>query len=356
MEIKVIKNIDLFSQLEDKWNSLLQRCENRDILFSHQWYYCWANSFILDNELFVVTAKDSEKYHAILPLIKIKYKKKGITFKALKSITNDFSERFDILFAKPSSDIISQMLKKAFDASRSKILILEKLPENSLMLRYINDSCDLLGYHYIIKNQYENSLIRIEDNFEDYFNRLASKFKKNVRAAEKKTFQRGAIELARPKSQEDLDDILERGFKVEAQSWKGKVGSAIAQNEKVKNFYSRLAREYFKSGNLELFLLKNCEDDIAFLFCIGNYGCIKALKIGMNEKFRNIGPGMMISKKVLETMFLEKKYKLWDFGGGPARWKSDWSNETEKYYKVFIFKNSMLGKILYKFAKNYQQF
>lgn len=352
MEIKIIKNIDRFSQLEDKWNRLLDQCENKDVLFSHQWYYCWINSFISGNELFIVTAIDSEEYHAILPLIKIKYKKKGIKFKAIQSITNDFSERFDILFDKPSCDIISQMLKKAFDASKSKILILEKLPKNSIVLRYIKDSCNLLGYHYIIKDQYENRLIRIQNSFEDHVKKLRSKnFKNSLRKTQRKAIERGQIELLQPKSMDEINQILVRGFKVEAQSWKGKRGSAIAQNEKVKNFYTMLAREYFKSGNLELFLLKNCEDDIAFLFCIGNYGCIKALKIGMNEKFRNIGPGMMITKKVLEKLFLEKKYKLWDFGGGPARWKSDWSYEIEKLYKIFIFKNNLTGKILYNLAK-----
>ena len=69
MNFDIIKNKTSFPQLKEQWNSLLENHANRDVLYTHQWYNCWINSFISDVNMLVIIANISDKLHAALPFI-----------------------------------------------------------------------------------------------------------------------------------------------------------------------------------------------------------------------------------------------------------------------------------------------
>jgi CelD/BcsL family acetyltransferase involved in cellulose biosynthesis len=174
-----------------------------------------------------------------------------------------------------------------------------------------------------------------------------------MRAAERKSATNGALKVFQPSCPEDLDAYLDRGFLLQSNGWKGREGSAIMQNEEARTFYKTLAAKGLEAGWLRYMLLAGNGDDMSFMYCLGAFGAIHALEIGMDERFRGMGAGMVVTKKMLEQVFAERRFDTWDFGEGRDRWKKDWSTARELKYNVFIFPKNPLGMIYHAFARYY---
>lgn len=356
MTIKVINNKAKFAQLKELWNNFLNSCANRDVLFMHQWYSCWVDSFLAGDNMLMVIENSSGQLHAAFPLMKTTYNRGKIRLNIVKSMTNKHSLQFDYLSDNPSPEQFAALLEKAFAETNCSMMFLENISEISFVYKYLQEACKIANCKYVIRKQWENCLINIGDSFEEYFKRdLTSKFRKNVNAAERKALGRGTIKLIQPATSDELENILERILKIEKLSWKAQTGTAVFFDPNDVNFIKKLSHQYLESGCLNLSLVQNGSDDISYFYCIGNFGIIRAMRLAMNEQFRNIGPGMINIKYFLEKKFKEKKFKLLDFGGGWARYKKDWANETQNIYKIFIYKNNIKGNILYKIAEYYNK-
>lgn len=354
LSLEIIRDQETLSKISNNWNILLNSCKNRDVLYSYQWYKCWAKNYTPDGKMLIITVHNSDKLKAVMPLMRSEYHRFGMKINIIKSMTNMRSSKFDFITTDPSSNLLSIVMKKAFEDTNLKMMLLEKIPENSILFRNLKKACKINALKYIIRKEDGNYYIRLEETFDNYINGLKSKFRKNIRAAERKALHRGSLTLDQPKSNADLMDILERGFRVEYNCWKKKIGAAIMQNKNDKNFFCELAHECFNLGWINVSLLRNNKDDISFYFCISNFGFIHALAIGVDEQYKNIGPGILITKRILQEKFKDKKYKIWDFGSGSDRWKRDFSdNKKENYYKIFIFENDIRGNILFYLAKKY---
>jgi len=335
---------------------LLNNCTNRDVFFTSQWFNCWINSFLLDEKILLVTANSSDRLHAILPLMLSSYKKGSLQFNIIKSMTNKHSLRFDYLSDSPSPGQFAELLKRAFAETKSSMILLENVSEKSFIMKDLDEACKIAKCKYLVRQQWENCLIKIENSFEEYFNTyLTSKFRKNVRAAERKALKRGTIKLLQPKTSDELENFLERIFNIEKLSWKGKSNTLNGLSNADQNFIRDLSYKYMKSGWLHMSLIQNGDDDLAYFYCIGNYGILRGMRLAMADQFRNIGPGMINIKYFLEKTFEEKNFHLLDFGGEWARYKNDWTNERENIFKVFIYRNNILGNILFKMGSSYNR-
>jgi CelD/BcsL family acetyltransferase involved in cellulose biosynthesis len=351
--IDIIDESNNLEQIEKQWNGLLEKSENRDVLHSHQWYRCWAESFTYPGQMLILAARDGERLTAVLPLMKQSYRRKGLSIKAVRSMTNNHSALFDFISDCPSGGLFAALLRKAFEVTKRKVIVLGKVYENSLILRYLEEASRKGSFFYLLRPVSERWTVRMEAPFEVFFNGRESKFKKNMRAAERKSSEHGPLKVLQPSGLEDLAEYLNRGYVLQSNGWKGRGGTAIMQNEQVRTFYNKLAVEAFKAGWLRYTLLANNGDDMSFMYCLGAFGSIHALEIGLDERFKNLGAGMVVAKKALEQAFEEKQYHTWDFGSGQDRWKRDWSNGRETQYTIFIFRKNPVGMVLHALSRYY---
>jgi len=361
LDIDIFREKDTLALLRDPWNSLLDACVNRDVLFSHEWFSCWVDCFIREREMLIVVARESDRIKAILPLMRGNLSQAGLKsmlasrLRIVKSMTNLHSLRFDYITDSPSPRLLGHLIETAFQATGYKLIVLEKVPEGSLVLRDLDEACDHINCRYLVRVQYENCVVKKESTFDAYLKGLSLKFRKNVRAAERKARKGGPLTLLQPVTEEGMDDILQRCLAIETRSWKGRNRIAITCDQKDEDFIRRLSSVCFRKGWLELFLLKNAKDDLAFLYCLGNFGTVRAMRTAYDERFKSIGPGMNLIKKVLEMISAGENYHCLDFGCGWARWKNNWATGVERHYKVFVFKSGLIGKGLHFLASAYDK-
>jgi CelD/BcsL family acetyltransferase involved in cellulose biosynthesis len=350
LKTKVIRSINEFGALETGWNNLLENFVYHDVGYSYKWYHHWTNSFLENKPMHVVAIEKDDQLLSVMPLYEEKISYFKVKVPVLKSMTNWHSHRFDILAKNDNEEILCKAINAAFGKGKEHLIVLHFVPADSYVLKWLSSACKEMNWNYTISEHSTNCQIKEAKNFAEYFDQLDSKFRRNVRAAEKKALTKGALSLIQLTDEKEIDHFLERGFAIEASGWKGSQGTAITCNRSVRRFYEGIAKDLYKQGKFEAYLLGSGEDDLAFLYCIKGFGVVRALKIGSNENFKNLAPGMLITKEVLTRLHDKGNFNTWDFCGGQARWKNDWGNNTEKLYSVVIYNNSLTGKALYKFG------
>jgi len=176
---------------------------------------------------------------------------------------------------------------------------------------------------------------------------------RSVRADERKAAALGEVTLREPESAREFKDAYARGLALEATGWKGRGGSAILARPVVKAFYDELSADLYARGQMRLFLLTAGEADVGFLLCAVEHGVVRALKIGINDGLRAVGPGKVLIHRVLGRLFDEPETKLFDFCGGSQRWKRDWADTYEAYSTVYVFPDGIDGNVAFRMARAY---
>lgn len=344
MKTKIIKSTTELGTLETGWNDLLEKFAFGDVGYSFNWFYNWSNSFLKDKPIHVVALEKDEQLLSVLPLYEEKIPYLKLKMPVLKSMTNWHSHRFDLLANHESEEVFNKTVEAAFKEGKSNVIVLNFVPGDSNVLKWIKRT----HWNHAISDHSENFQIKEATNYDAFFEQLDGKFRRNMRAVEKKAQAMGNLKLKKLSSEDEIAHFLEKGFAIEASGWKGTQGTAITCNESVQKFYEGIAKDLYKRGEFDAYLLSSETDDLAFFYCIKGFGVTRALKIGSNENFRNFAPGMLITIEVMKLLHEKGNFNIWDFCGGHARWKKDWGNHSEKLYNVAIYNNNFVGKSLFK--------
>jgi len=347
LKTKVIKSIKELSAIENSWNELLEKFTYPDVGYSYNWFRNWSHSFLDNKPVHVVTVEDGDQLLSVMPLYKEKIPYLKTQISVLKSMTNWHSHRFDMLAKHDSEEIFCNTIRTAFDEGNANLIVLNFVPENSYIFKWLDKASEKMNWDYVTTEHSENFQVKEANNFDEFLGQLDGKFRRNMKAVEKKGLALENLTLKKLTDENEIDFFLEKGFAIEASGWKGDQGTAICCNETVQRFYEGIAKDLYKRGEFDAYLLSNGKDDLAFFYCIKGFGVIRALKIGSNENFRNLAPGMLITNEVLKLLHEKKNFNIWDFCGGHARWKKDWGNHSEKLYNVAIYNDSFIGKSLY---------
>ena len=166
MNLEIIKNKNEFYQLKDEWNNLLKNIQNSDVQSTHQWYNCWINSFTNSDKILITIERGPEGLHAAFPAILTSYKIKGVTFHTIKSMTNKHSLHYDYISDKPSSEQLGRLLEKAFEKTKYNMMIVEQVSEKSNILKYLSEACKNANCNYLIKQENDHCLIKLENSFD----------------------------------------------------------------------------------------------------------------------------------------------------------------------------------------------
>lgn len=348
MLIDVIEDVAGLEKLAPEWNGFLAGCENCDIMYAHEWFLNWSRAFCRRQRLCILVARRRGRIAALLPLMRGYYANFGVKLPVAQSMTNLHSHRFDLIAPEAEAGLLPELLRQAFAQTRRSLLVLDFVPESALLRRAVSSAG--LTWRWLESMTAENCLIPVAGSFDDYFSRLQHKFCKNVRAAERRALEHGPLEMRKPENLAALDELLAAGFAVEASGWKGRERTAINTVREAQAFYSTLAPDLYRQQKLDLRLLQCGGENLAFLYSAAGDGVTRMLKIGINNKYRDLGPGMLMILHTAREFFDAGRRTMLDFCGGSARWKRDWSMDREKFYRLFIFRDNLAGTLLFRAA------
>jgi CelD/BcsL family acetyltransferase involved in cellulose biosynthesis len=123
-----------------------------------------------------------------------------------------------------------------------------------------------------------------------------------------------------------LAPLLEEALAVEAASWKGKTGTALALDPVIGTFYRRYATAACAQGTLRLCFLRIDGRAAAMQVAIETGNRLWLMKIGYDEQFASCSPGNLLVRETIRHAAMNGMKSI-AFMGAVEPWKEQWTHE-----------------------------
>jgi CelD/BcsL family acetyltransferase involved in cellulose biosynthesis len=329
---QVISHLDSLDRLADCWNSLSAKFNSPIQDFS--WSQVCATSICANDKLRIVVSNLGEQAVAIAPLMQ----PTGILSPLKMLGVGSLYEPMDFLYADlPALNSLAQALKKLGHA-----IDLERVPIDSPVIAALQQAYQGAGLVHISPNGFcpYIPLCAAWTEPEQQFN---SGRRSDFRRAQKHAQKLGEVtyEILSPTPAE-VESLLAEAYQVESKSWKGKVGSALAIDQTIGNFYRQYTLKASQQGILRLCFLRINGQAIAMQIAVEYDSRFWLLKVGYDQDFARCSAGNLLMLHTVKYA-AESGFKSYEFLGGEESWTKVWTELVRSSVKVRIYPASISG-------------
>ncbi len=189
--------------------------------------------------------------------------------------------------------------------------------------------------------------IDISGHWNDYLSGRSSEMKSGFRRKRRVLERSGqvSVEFLHP-SQEDFGHILQEALDVEADSWKGRQGSAILQNRPLRNFVYSLGSRFAATGQLQVSFLRVAGQAIAMNILLEYGNRLWEIKVGYRDAWRGNSPGMLLLWETLRNAF-ERGLSGYEFLGSGDGQQPAWANSSRQLWSLVHYPFNLSGLLAY---------
>lgn len=357
-QIRLLRGIQGLHALEADWHKL--ETSLKDARFIH--FYGWYKSYLENSEsnpdsvLFILIS-DGDVPVALFPLRRTSQRRFCVSLRTWEIFWPNDMGVSDVIFEKTHANramlsLLIQTLRAHKDLAWDFLRLQDILVDSCAMysLNAVPLPLSLTLPHHCSK------YIRSDVDYETALNRMASKFRRNVRRQTKKINELGSIEYRFISEREDLEAAFNQFLEAEAASWKGgaNAGSAILLHADQVNFYRTVLIEFSKIGACSINLILLDDHCISAQFCLTCGDTLYVLKIGYDQTYHSLGPGNVLFSELLRRCCADEKIRNISFITGTS-WQDNWAPESSDVYECCIFNKTLPGVLVYQLEiiKNY---
>ena len=205
-------------------------------------------------------------------------------------------------------------------------------------------AADAAGWRVIERTMTRAPFVPIEGSFDEFMAGLERKFRKDIGRRWRRLEDQGAVEIAYEDGREDLDALLDEGFRLEGSGWKTAAGTAIASDPEREHFYREVCRWAAERGLLRLAFLRLDGRSIAFDLCLEAEGVSYVVKGGFDVEARRLGPGVLLTHHELQRAF-ESGFESYELLGQADDYKLSWTKSVHERVRIQLFPGSPLGRL-----------
>ncbi len=342
LRVKEINTLAGFLALEEPWNALVETTDAGPFL-RHECIRAWIDNFAPRANLVILTAHaDDGTLVAALPLLSERGLVGGLPVRQLVAAANTHSCRFDMI-ALLASAAGPAFLAYLVDRPGWDVLRIIDVPDGGNAWEMYR-AAQSLG---LPVGAWEGERSPYLSFPSSYAVLLASKsplFRANLRRRRRQLERLGTLSVERVTDASMLAERLAEGFALERRGWKGREGTAIAQDENTRAFYAQFARDAARHGHLALFFLRLDGRPIAFHYGLVDRGIYYVPKLAYDESLPGCSPGLVLLEEAIKDG-IARGLRGYDFLGAEAEWKNKWSSSVRPNHWLFIFRDSAMGRL-----------
>lgn len=332
-----------FMALEPEWNALVESTADEPF-YRHEFTRVWVDNFAPESQLRALTLRDAEgRLTAVLPLMAGRASMYGVPVRQVSATANPHSCRFDLVAREP--EVAAAAFLEHLRGDRNwDVLLLKDVPEGGAGWT-LYEKAKAVGLSVGTWESLQSPYIPLPASWEAYQGTLQSKFKANCRRRRRKLEEKGRVTVERVEGGLELEAKLEEGFALEASGWKGRRGTAMAQDARTRGFYSELARTAAYAGRLALYYMRLDGRAVAFQYALEYGGRYFLLKPGYDETLGDCSPGQLLMEDVLRDC-MKRGLREFDFLGPDMVWKRDWTDAVRRHTWLYVFNDTALGRAM----------
>lgn len=157
----------------------------------------------------------------------------------------------------------------------------------------------------LVRPQAGTPWIALDESWASPEERISSRRRSDLRRARRHAEQTGALRAeCHTPTPGEVDRLLDLAFDIERRSWKGAVGTALA-DAPIGKFYRRYARRAAARGEIRVELLYVGSHAAAMQLAVVHQNRYWVLKVGYDPEFQRASPGILLMVEAIKRAVAE---------------------------------------------------
>ncbi len=175
---------------------------------------------------------------------------------------------------------------------------------------------------------------------------FSKEFARTLRRRRRRLEELGPVTYVDHPAPADLESVLNEGFRLEAEGWKGREGVAVLNQPTHERWYRSVAEVAQDRGWLKLSALYVDDRMVAFRYDL-EYGDRRYGQISSYDESPdvNFSTGSLLLESAVEQSAADG-LSTYEFGYGGHPWKYDWTSLERQVYDLLIFGSGIRGRVL----------
>jgi CelD/BcsL family acetyltransferase involved in cellulose biosynthesis len=263
------------------------------------------------------------------PVVAIRKRAAGISYPAVTGMENAHTSGYEWLLAadaERAADAAREIAGAIMElAGRNGAVSWRNAPRRSTATDLARSALDAAGRRVMWRAERPHRVV----HFPDGADALLASFSPNMRARLRKSSRRlermGAVRFEEVSRAANLDARLAAAWELESRGWKGRSGTAVARDERIRRFYDSLAFSLVSERRFTLFELACGDKLVAFLYGLVEGTKLYGLKFSYDTDFSRVSAGHLIIWRVVE--WAGERGIHWLDLGRDSEFKSHWNGE-----------------------------
>ena len=140
----------------------------------------------------------------------------------------------------------------------------------------------------------------------------------------------------------EMDEFYRIARQISLRSYQAKFDAGLPDD---MPFVDEL-RARAESDGVRGFILFQGERPVAYLLCFGDGDCLSGVHCGYDPGLRKYSPGEVLLYRVLEHLFAERRFRVFDFGRGEQAYKSVFATGSIFCADIYYFRRTAFNLCL----------
>ena len=324
---------------------------NDSIFLRHEWFDCWwrshAETYEDAQNLSILLIEDKGKCIGIIPLKTSRVQYRGLKVKKLGFLESGLSPCVDVILSSEKEESIREALHFLKKQREWDILILNKLSIKSENYKLLEKILKEENFMFGIKSSLKNPIIPTVEHWPNFLSKRSAKFRKSLRYKLNRAERLSSFQIERISEPNDIKNILPLIFDISKKSWKAKLKQSIADRIVYRDFFRYFTDEAGKMGWINVWLLKNSEDYIAYEYHLMYDGIAYPIGADFDESFHQLSPGSILEYHIIKSLFEDPEVKEYNTCAHNYKYLRNWTDIIEPYADIEVFNSRSLGALLY---------
>lgn len=352
VRVDVLSERESIGSLSGEWERLRADVSaaggTRGPFLAPAWFAAYAAE-LPAGALRLLIARGDGQLRAVLPLMFERRAVAGIHARVLRSLSDDHSQRFDLLMKRGDNEAARALLAALSSDPSWDVLEMRDAPVEGSAVDTLLEAANRAGFPSGHWSAMSSPALSLPSSRADLYSRLNPRFCANLRRRRRRLEQEvGPIALERVRNaggRMALERALDDAFRLEAAGWKGASGTAIAADWRLVQRYRRIAHAFAEQGALALAFLTVGGHRKAFHFALLEQGVYYLFKPGYDPALARYGPGHLLVQEVVEDLIEHGAHEL-DFLGDCDAWKREWTGDVRRHAWRYVFAPTPFGRAL----------
>ena len=347
----LVGGVEIIENISAEWTRLCEEGASNEPFFRPEWFLAFVDNF--EKEILLMTIRKGGKLRAVLPLVRKRETLHGISVRKLSAVFNLQSQRFDLIHTSDETEK-DEILKILWNEIKLQpkwdVFETRLVPETS----WLNDLLEIAagqncktgiwkmdGAPFIVLPQGEDK----EELIKEHFRGLKKHFRQELKRRSRRLQELGKVEFV--VSREYSPELMRKYFELEAQSWKGRSGTAAACDARTEKLHEDFARAAADQNALFIYELKLDGKTIAMSINIKYARKTIFWKTSFDENYARYSPGNLVIQEFLGDCIRNGSTEL-DMLSPATDYKKVWTSDEREHVAFYVFQQGIIGFLLWK--------